>query len=83
VRAAARSGSLLRMHEPQNVRLILDIDPDGETIRGSVSKADQGGRPFFGWLELAAALEAARQEVTEPSARVTFPGVPPRPLRSA
>jgi hypothetical protein len=50
------------MHEPQQVRVVLDLDPNSEPIRGSLSATDQDSRPFFGWLELAGAVEAARAE---------------------
>ena len=40
--------------------MVLDIDPDGEPIRGQLSVLDRGRRPFFGWLELVGAVEAAR-----------------------
>lgn len=66
MRRVTGSGRLVRMHGSHNVRVILDLDADGETIRGSISKADEGSRPFFGWLELAGALEAARRRGSEP-----------------
>lgn len=68
------------MQEPQKVRVILDLRADGETICGSVSKADECSRPFFGWLELAGVLEAARHEASEPPAEVSSQDS--RPLRS-
>lgn len=48
------------MHEPRPVRIVLDLDPSGETICGAVSDAFRDSHPFYGWLELAGALEAAR-----------------------
>jgi hypothetical protein len=48
------------MNESQAVRVVLDLDPNSEPIRGSLSASDQDSRPFFGWLELASAVEAAR-----------------------
>lgn len=70
------------MQGSRNVRIILDLTADGETIRGLVSKADQASRPFFGWLELAGVLEAARQEASEPAADVGVPGLASHPLGS-
>ena len=56
----------LRVQESRSVRVVLDLDPEGETIQGSVSDSRQGNRPFQGWLELASALEAARTARNEP-----------------
>jgi hypothetical protein len=36
----------------------IELEPD-EPLRGSITSGEHR-RPFFGWLELAAALEAAR-----------------------
>jgi hypothetical protein len=41
-------------------RVVVELETDGDPIRGSISSAGQPGRPFRGWLELANALEAAR-----------------------
>jgi hypothetical protein len=48
------------------VRIVLDLDPEGETIQGSMSDAIEGARTFQGWLELANALEAVRKANGEP-----------------
>jgi hypothetical protein len=40
--------------------VLLDLETDGGVIRGSLSTPDRGRREFFGWLELASELEAAR-----------------------
>jgi hypothetical protein len=58
------------MHQSRPVRLVLDIDPDGEPIRGQLSVLDRGCRPFFGWLELVGAVEAARH----PTSSTKSPG---------
>jgi hypothetical protein len=36
----------------------VEVDPGSDPIRGLISDAG-GTRPFFGWLELASALQAA------------------------
>jgi hypothetical protein len=61
------------MRQSRPVRVVLDIDPDGEPIRGFLSALDQDHRPFFGWLELVGAVEAARR----PPAADTIAGAPP------
>jgi hypothetical protein len=40
--------------------LQLAIDVDSEPISGSVSNGDELMEPFMGWIELTAAIEAAR-----------------------
>jgi hypothetical protein len=49
------------MRQSRQIRVVLDIEPDGEPIRGSLSAVDHDSRPFFGWLELVGAVEAARR----------------------
>jgi hypothetical protein len=41
-------------------QLQLAIDLDSDPISGSVSNGGQGMRAFTGWIELVAAIEAAR-----------------------
>lgn len=41
------------------MRLILELEPDGP-VRGTVAGPDAECQTFYGWLELAAALERAR-----------------------
>jgi len=43
--------------------LELSIDVDSDPISGSVSNGGYGTRPFSGWIELVAAIEAARSPV--------------------
>jgi hypothetical protein len=38
----------------------LSIDVHSDPITGSVSNGSQVARPFTGWIELTAAIEAAR-----------------------
>ena len=38
----------------------LAIEIDSEPISGTVSNGVQAARPFQGWIELVAAIEAAR-----------------------
>jgi hypothetical protein len=49
------------MNRFDEVRVILDLATAGEVIHGSVSGYDRAPRQFFGWLELADALETARR----------------------
>jgi hypothetical protein len=46
--------------------LQLSIDVDSDPITGSVSNGAHGSRPFSGWIELVAAIEAARTSVSRP-----------------
>jgi hypothetical protein len=62
-------GKIVRVQESRSVRVVLELDPEGETIQGSLSDALKGHRPFQGWLELASALEAVRKAREEPRAR--------------
>ena len=40
--------------------LELAIEMDSDPISGSVSNGSHGAQPFSGWIELVAAIEAAR-----------------------
>jgi hypothetical protein len=57
--------------ERGRVRVILDVEREGVPIRGSLSTAPGVVRRFHGWLELAAALEAARADALTPGRRAT------------
>jgi hypothetical protein len=50
------------MHVAQRllIRIVLDLETQGDPIRGWISKVSQPARPFHGWLELAHELEDAR-----------------------
>lgn len=41
-----------------NLQLAIDVDSD--PITGSVGNESQSAQPFTGWIELVAAIEAAR-----------------------
>jgi hypothetical protein len=43
----------------QAQRLKLELDADPSAIRGTLEHADGTREPFWGWLELMAALERA------------------------
>lgn len=43
---------------PERLHLELEIDPT-EPIAGTLTESDGGERPFAGWLDLLAALDAA------------------------
>jgi len=61
-----------------HVLVLLDLETDGGVIRGSLSTPDRGRREFFGWLELASELEAARTATShEPG-----PAASARPVRA-
>jgi hypothetical protein len=47
------------------VRVVLDLDLDGDPICGSISAADRDSHRFFGWLELADELEVMRKSVPD------------------
>lgn len=58
------------MSEPAQLQLKIDVDSD--PISGSVSGAEGHVKPFTGWIELAVAIEAARQQ----DESLGTPGVP-------
>lgn len=59
-RCTVTLGTLGRVTSSDEVRVTLDLARHGEVIHGSVSGFDDGPHPFFGWIELADALEALR-----------------------
>jgi hypothetical protein len=52
--------------ERNTARLELAIDLDSDPITGSVSNGTLGLRPFTGWIELVAVIEAARSSAEHP-----------------
>jgi hypothetical protein len=46
--------------DPGADRLWIEIDPAAEPISGVVHRGSEPARPFDGWLELVALLEAER-----------------------
>jgi hypothetical protein len=56
--------------ERATTHLELAIEVDSDPISGSVSNGNRQSQPFIGWIELVAAIEAARSSV----AVVTGPG---------
>lgn len=48
----------------EGIHLELWIDPDSEPISGWVAAGDGKRESFAGWVELTAAIEAARQELS-------------------
>jgi hypothetical protein len=48
------------MAPPSHLRVVLDLQIEGELIQGLISTPDQCGQPFFGWLELASQLQKGR-----------------------
>jgi hypothetical protein len=63
--------NLPALEEPEGVaassqvRVVLDLDADGDLICGSISTADHAPHQFFGWLELADELEGVRKSVRD------------------
>ena len=53
-------GTLPAWRIPHQVRVVLDLEIDSEFISGSISAPEYACQQFFGWLELASELEAAR-----------------------
>jgi hypothetical protein len=44
----------------ERVRIEMELVVGSEPIRGTLDEGDAGRRPFLGWIELAARIEAAR-----------------------
>jgi hypothetical protein len=49
--------------ERARTHLELAIEVDSDPISGSVSNGNRQSQPFIGWIELVAAIEAARTSV--------------------
>jgi hypothetical protein len=49
--------------ERATTHLELAIEVDSDPISGSVSNGNRQSQPFIGWIELVAAIEAARSSV--------------------
>jgi hypothetical protein len=72
LRGARRGGTMPFVDaEEAETRLTVSIRRDGEAINGAVQREQGERRPFWGWLELIAALEAAREAKEDPPARDT------------
>jgi len=50
--------------ERATARLELAIEVDSDPISGSVSNGSRESQPFNGWIELVAAIEAARSSAS-------------------
>ena len=61
------------------VRVILEVEREGVTIRGLLSVTPGVERRFHGWLELGAALEAARAGALSSRPEATGPAAADRP----
>ena len=44
----------------RRVHISIELDGEGEPIAGRIRSAGADWRPFYGWINLAAALEDAR-----------------------
>jgi hypothetical protein len=60
---AASAGVATSDHAPGFARVLLRLDPGTETISGTLEDSRGRARPFWGWLELSAALDEARLEL--------------------
>lgn len=52
-----------------SLRVVLDLDPASEPIRGRVAAERDGDRDahaFSGWIELSSVIEQMRAEVASP-----------------
>jgi hypothetical protein len=49
----------LRLVEKTLTRIVIDLELSAGKIAGLLSDGDGGVWPFHGWMELAAAIEAA------------------------
>lgn len=58
--------STYRPVERATAHLELAIDLDSDPITGSVGNGPQSAKPFSGWIELVAAIEAARSSAGHP-----------------
>jgi hypothetical protein len=54
-------------------RVWIEVDPASEPIAGVIHDGSGPGRPFAGWLELVALLEAARGPAPGPDSRPERP----------
>ena len=52
--------------ERATAHLELAIDLDSDPITGSVANGAHSARPFSGWIELVAVIEAARSSAEHP-----------------
>jgi hypothetical protein len=59
--------------QPGRRRLILEFEPGSDPISGTLLDDYGGGRPFTGWLQLAAALEVALNAAQNEGAGSTSP----------
>jgi hypothetical protein len=59
-RGLSRSSIDHMSHVPQDVHFDLVLEIGTDPIRGRVGREPEALREFIGWIELAAALEAAR-----------------------
>ena len=44
----------------QRTRLIVELDPASDPVQGRIGPAEEGGKPFSGYVQLIAALEGYR-----------------------
>jgi hypothetical protein len=60
-----------------NPRIMLELEPGADPIRGSIEHPDGSRQPFWGWLELSAEL---RRVTDQPDAHSMRPQ-PPTPTK--
>ena len=59
-KAVTRARVPTRSDQPRTALVTLRLELGTETISGTVEHQDGGERPFWGWLELSAALDRTR-----------------------
>ena len=56
--ARARAWPTLPVMEQRTVSIRLEVQVEGEEVRGHASSGDEAARPFAGWLGLIGAIDA-------------------------
>jgi hypothetical protein len=57
---------MVAMTSPAETSRVLRIAFDGDSVHGSLDDGGERVHPFFGWLELLAAIEALRADADDP-----------------
>jgi hypothetical protein len=63
--APRREGGRVSIN-PRHLHVEIDLELDTDPIRGRLGLTPGSPREFYGWIELAAALEALRKPPPEP-----------------
>jgi hypothetical protein len=49
------------MSTPRTIEVHIELNAAGDPVAGTIGTGDGPSRPFLGWVELIAALDAARR----------------------